>query len=105
MFARPHSCQANFRIGPQRCERKIVNFTNRFFFGIQSCRYRSINIYLFDISACESGSYGCNCSEPCPYGTYGQGCYVVCYCSDEQFCDPVVGCTNNNTTTDITTGK
>nr|XP_034302245.1 uncharacterized protein LOC117681505 [Crassostrea gigas] len=74
----PHSCQANFRIGPQRCE------------------------------PCESGSYGCNCSEPCPYGTYGQGCYHVCDCSDEQFCDPVVGCTNNsrtvdNTTTDITT--
>ncbi|XP_065935505.1 multiple epidermal growth factor-like domains protein 10 isoform X2 [Magallana gigas] len=74
----PHSCQANFRIGPQRCE------------------------------LCESGSYGCNCSEPCPYGTYGQGCYHVCDCSDEQFCDPVVGCTNNsrtvdNTTTDITT--
>ncbi|XP_065935503.1 uncharacterized protein [Magallana gigas] len=68
----PHSCQANFRIGPQRCE------------------------------PCESGSYGCNCSEPCPYGTYGQGCYHVCDCSDEQFCDPVVGCTNN-TTTDITT--
>ncbi|XP_052714698.1 uncharacterized protein LOC128187990 [Crassostrea angulata] len=71
----PHSCQANFRIGPQRCE------------------------------PCESGSYGCNCSEPCPYGTYGQGCYHVCDCSDEQFCDPLVGCTNNSRTTDITTGK
>nr|XP_034335805.1 uncharacterized protein LOC117692360 isoform X1 [Crassostrea gigas] len=69
----PHSCQANFRIGPQRCE------------------------------PCESGSYGCNCSEPCPDGRYGQGCYHVCDCSDEQFCDPVVGCTNNNTTTDIMT--
>eukprot|EP00105_Crassostrea_gigas_P005795 XP_011419508.1 PREDICTED: protein draper isoform X1 [Crassostrea gigas] len=68
----PHSCQANFRIGPQRCE------------------------------PCESGSYGCNCSEPCPYGTYGQGCYHVCDCSDEQFCDPVVGCTNNSRTVDIT---
>ncbi|XP_052714703.1 uncharacterized protein LOC128187996 [Crassostrea angulata] len=69
----PHSCQANFRIGPQRCE------------------------------PCESGSYGCNCSEPCPYGTYGQGCYHVCDCSDEQFCDPVVGCTNNSRTVDNTT--
>lgn len=69
----PHSCQANFRIGPQRCE------------------------------PCESGSYGCNCSEPCPYGTYGQGCYHVCDCSDKQLCDPVVGCTNNSRTTDTTT--
>ena len=67
--------------------------------SISFCTYSRV------ISACESGSYGCNCSEPCPYGTYGQGCYHVCDCSDEQFCDPVVGCTNNSRTTDITTGN
>lgn len=71
----PHSCQANFRIGPQKCE------------------------------PCESGSYGCNCSEPCPGGTYGQRCYHVCDCSDDQSCDPVVGCTNSSTTLSLATLK
>uniref|UniRef100_A0A8W8K4C3 MEGF10_11 n=1 Tax=Magallana gigas TaxID=29159 RepID=A0A8W8K4C3_MAGGI len=57
-----------------------------------------------DVSpSCESGSYGCYCSEQCPYGTYGQGCYHVCDCSNELFCDPVVGCTNNSMNINTTT--
>ncbi|XP_052714697.1 multiple epidermal growth factor-like domains protein 10 [Crassostrea angulata] len=64
----PHSCQANFIVGAQRCE------------------------------PCESGRYGCNCSDFCPDNTYGSGCYQVCNCSDEEFCDHVNGCTKNSTT-------
>nr|XP_034335809.1 protein draper-like [Crassostrea gigas]XP_034335810.1 protein draper-like [Crassostrea gigas] len=62
----PHSCQANFIIGPQSCE------------------------------PCKSGRYGCNCSKYCPDNTYGQGCYHVCKCSDDEFCNHVRGCTKNS---------
>nr|XP_022345250.1 uncharacterized protein LOC111137848 [Crassostrea virginica] len=65
----PHSCLANFRIGKQRCE------------------------------PCESGRYGCNCSESCPVNTYGPGCYTSCDCPEDEFCDPVEGCMNITHTT------
>ncbi|XP_078338859.1 uncharacterized protein LOC144617786 [Crassostrea virginica] len=65
----PRSCLANFRIGIQKCE------------------------------PCESGRYGCNCSENCPNNTYGPGCYTFCDCPEDEFCDPMVGCMNTTTTT------
>nr|XP_022331772.1 multiple epidermal growth factor-like domains protein 6 [Crassostrea virginica] len=68
----PRSCLANFRIGKQKCE------------------------------PCESGRYGCNCSENCPNNTYGPGCYTFCDCPEDEFCDPMVGCMNTTTTTHTT---
>ncbi|XP_078336868.1 uncharacterized protein LOC111131605 [Crassostrea virginica] len=64
----PHSCLSNFRIGQQRCE------------------------------PCESGTYGCNCSESCPDNTYGPGCYTFCNCPEGVSCDPIVGCGNGTHT-------
>ncbi|XP_078338918.1 uncharacterized protein LOC144627032 [Crassostrea virginica] len=64
----PHSCSANFRIGKQRCE------------------------------PCESGRFGCNGSENCPVNSYGPGCYTLCDCPEDEYCDPVVGCMNTTTT-------
>ncbi|XP_062566550.1 uncharacterized protein LOC134228874 isoform X1 [Saccostrea cucullata] len=49
----PYSCEANFRIGPEKCE------------------------------PCEPGRYGCNCSQICTPGTFGLNCYFTCNCSDE----------------------
>lgn len=71
----PHSCQANFMIGPQSCE------------------------------PCESGRYGCNCSESCPDNTFGQGCYHICKCSDDEFCNHVTGCTKNSSVSTEPTGR
>lgn len=64
----PNSCQANFMIGSQGCE------------------------------PCATGSYGCYCSVRCLDNTYGQGCYHVCNCSADEYCDPVEGCTINGST-------
>lgn len=73
---------------------------------VHNTMFSCLHVMCVVISACESGSYGCNCSEPCPNGYYGQQCYHVCDCPDKQSCDPIVGCTNITMTTDInTTGK
>lgn len=57
------------------------------------------------ISACATGSYGCNCSVRCLDNTYGQGCYHVCNCSADEYCDPVEGCTINGSTINQTKGN
>lgn len=69
----PYSCEANFKIGPSKCE------------------------------PCEMGRYGCNCSQVCSTGTYGLNCYHQCYCTGDEVCDPAVGCTNVTTTLSPTT--
>ncbi|XP_061196789.1 uncharacterized protein LOC133205063 [Saccostrea echinata] len=71
----PHSCEANFRIGPEKCE------------------------------PCESGRYGCNCSQVCTTGTFGLNCYFTCNCSDDESCDPSLGCIKINNTTVFTTPR
>lgn len=42
---------------------------------------------------CE-GSYGLNCTDPCPEGWYGPVCMYQCMCSANDKCDPKKGCTN-----------
>lgn len=42
-------------------------------------------------TAC-NGSFGLNCSSPCPDGYYGLGCRRICNCNDTQKCDPMIGC-------------
>lgn len=49
------------------------------------------------------GRYGCNCSQVCSTGTYGLNCYHQCYCTEDEVCDPAVGCTNVTTTLSPTT--
>ncbi|XP_022326765.2 uncharacterized protein LOC111126404 [Crassostrea virginica] len=38
------------------------------------------------------GSFGLNCSFPCPDGYYGTGCRHICNCNETQNCDPMIGC-------------
>ncbi|XP_065935772.1 uncharacterized protein [Magallana gigas] len=42
---------------------------------------------------CE-GSYGLNCTDPCPEGWYGPVCMYQCMCSANDTCDPKKGCIN-----------
>lgn len=52
-------------------------------------------LLLFNkFSAC-NGSFGNNCSSPCPDGYYGLGCRLNCICTDTQKCDPMIGCIHN----------
>ncbi|XP_062600206.1 cell death abnormality protein 1-like [Saccostrea cucullata] len=71
----PYSCEANFRKGPEKCE------------------------------PCEPGRYGCNCSQICPTGTFGLNCYFTCNCSDDEACDPKIGCSFSNETSLFTTAR
>ncbi|XP_056013184.1 uncharacterized protein LOC130046482 [Ostrea edulis] len=64
----PLSCEANFKVGPDKCE------------------------------PCEAGKYGCNCSQDCTVNTYGLNCYLKCNCSVDELCDPAVGCVSFNIT-------
>ena len=57
--------------------------------------FRYLNVLIV---ACESGTYGCNCSESCPDNTYGPGCYTFCNCPEGVSCDPIVGCGNGTHT-------
>nr|XP_022301660.1 scavenger receptor class F member 2-like [Crassostrea virginica] len=38
------------------------------------------------------GSFGPNCSDPCPAGYFGHGCRRRCACAVHQECDPKIGC-------------
>ncbi|XP_062568721.1 uncharacterized protein LOC134230875 [Saccostrea cucullata] len=38
------------------------------------------------------GSFGKNCTQPCPYEYYGYGCSKKCKCTWNKFCDPKQGC-------------
>ncbi|XP_078333635.1 scavenger receptor class F member 2-like [Crassostrea virginica] len=40
---------------------------------------------------CRVGYIGANCSEPCPYNSYGKGCQMTCNCIQDD-CDFVLGC-------------
>lgn len=42
------------------------------------------------------GSFGHNCSFPCPNGYYGHGCRYKCDCNDTQTCEPQIGCLAKN---------
>ncbi|XP_056018597.1 uncharacterized protein LOC125663986 isoform X2 [Ostrea edulis] len=64
----PLSCEANFKVGPDKCE------------------------------PCKAGKYGCNCSQDCTVNTYGLNCYFKCNCSVDELCDPAVGCVSFNIT-------
>ncbi|XP_062587748.1 uncharacterized protein LOC134249404 [Saccostrea cucullata] len=60
------------------------------------CHSSSPKIYTTDVTACEIGTFGVNCSGgPCPYGSYGLGCSEKCYCTTDQYCDRKTGCTYN----------
>lgn len=43
-------------------------------------------------SAC-TGSFGHNCSSPCPDGYFGHGCRLKCDCNVSESCEPENGCT------------
>lgn len=47
------------------------------------------------ILVCVIGSYGCNCFVWCLDNIYGQGCYYVCNCFVDEYCDFVEGCIIN----------
>jgi hypothetical protein len=48
-------------------------------------------------SACEDGTFGVNCSEPCPPDRYGESCYAVCNCPEGEICDRRIGCVKRTT--------
>lgn len=48
------------------------------------------------ISEC-MGSYGLNCTDPCPPGWYGSVCMYKCTCSANDECDPKDGCKKGKT--------
>lgn len=39
------------------------------------------------------GSFGHNCSFPCPDGYFGHGCRLKCDCNITESCEPETGCT------------
>lgn len=43
---------------------------------------------------CRVGYIGTNCSEPCPYNSYGKGCQMTCNCIQDD-CDFALGCKKN----------
>ncbi|XP_062577449.1 uncharacterized protein LOC134239285, partial [Saccostrea cucullata] len=54
---------------------------------------------------CLEGYFGLNCSQLCPYPSYGKGCKETCDCS-KPFCVPTLGCAtkeNKNRENFITT--
>nr|XP_022326765.1 protein draper-like [Crassostrea virginica] len=38
------------------------------------------------------GSFGLNCSSPCPDGYYGSACRQICNCNETQKCNQTIGC-------------
>lgn len=42
------------------------------------------------------GSFGHNCSFPCPPEYFGHGCLEKCNCNDALACDPKMGCVAKN---------
>ncbi|XP_078333052.1 uncharacterized protein LOC111109726 isoform X2 [Crassostrea virginica] len=40
------------------------------------------------------GSFGENCSSPCPDGYFGYRCLQICDCNNTEECDPKNGCVN-----------
>nr|XP_022311018.1 multiple epidermal growth factor-like domains protein 10 [Crassostrea virginica] len=64
----------------------------------------------FDSESCLPciGSFGPNCSSPCPDGFFGHGCRQICDCNDSMICDPSHGCVtkkNENTPGKTTPGE
>ncbi|XP_022287751.1 uncharacterized protein LOC111100313 [Crassostrea virginica] len=62
----------------------------------RNCGGKCCEGYNWDVNRekcekCKPGNIGSNCSEKCPYPTYGDGCQQICYCSAEA-CDFVTGC-------------
>ena len=45
-----------------------------------------------DFSVACMGSFGPNCSDPCPAGYFGHGCRRRCTCAVHEECDPKIGC-------------
>lgn len=50
-----------------------------------------IFIPFFGISECMQGYIGLNCTEKCPYPTFGERCQGYCSCSNDM-CDVTTGC-------------
>lgn len=51
------------------------------------------NPKILNCTDCLSGYYGSNCSNSCPYPSYGVDCQEECHCQ-EKVCDHVFGCSN-----------
>ncbi|XP_078329437.1 uncharacterized protein LOC144624070 isoform X3 [Crassostrea virginica] len=48
---------------------------------------------MIDLECTECiGFYGTNCKYSCPSGWYGPGCLFPCSCSENETCNPFVGC-------------
>ncbi|XP_048767865.1 multiple epidermal growth factor-like domains protein 11 [Ostrea edulis] len=45
---------------------------------------------------CEVGYYGGNCTEPCPFPSFGEDCQSFCNCSEDQ-CNHEKGCSKGET--------
>ena len=58
-----------------------------------SYRFLRIKLFRSDISlpGCQPGYHSSNCSELCPYPSYGDRCQGICDC-DEISCDVSTGC-------------
>lgn len=50
-------------------------------------------IVVLFISECMRGYVGLNCTEHCPYPTYGERCQGHCDCENDT-CDVSTGCIN-----------
>ncbi|XP_078338979.1 uncharacterized protein LOC111132478 [Crassostrea virginica] len=57
------------------------------------------NYYFIDDTCqeCQPGLYGENCSEPCPYPSFGAKCIRTCVCG-ESICNAATGCLNHSKT-------
>lgn len=52
--------------------------------------------YIILFLACKQGYTGENCSDPCPYPSYGVECQNMCNC-DKDLCNVSTGCQNDST--------
>ena len=59
------------------------------------------SVFSFLLECTPAGYFGSNCSEPCPYPYYGDGCRGTCKC-DKNSCDVSTGCRPRTTGTHIT---
>lgn len=61
---------------------------------LHNCLLFEVYLELYLFIGCPIGVYGINCTLPCRYPSFGNGCQRFCRCSQE-LCDNVSGCMVN----------
>ena len=75
-----------------KMENVLVSKHNNVFYFYFNLTNHAVVWDFFYVSACPNGTYGSNCSEKCPQNYYGELCGHKCSCTEDQYCNPVNGC-------------